>query len=161
MSYGTFDNDSISPETFQGLLMPTWARLYIEVSAELNDPSIAWFSDSVKDEFIALTGIDPRRAQFGSLDQQQKCLAIARELRNALYEADENAQLDGRDALDFASGWMSANDQICALAGPAGADILETLLAKAIAGGRYKNIDAFKSGFVLKYNSYSERASHG
>lgn len=142
---------SISPETFRDLVMPTWARVYLEVSSERNSGDLPWFADSVVEEFIALIGIDPRRAQFGTLEQQQRCLAAAREAREGLFHADEVAQKDGRPALDYAAGWMACRDLAMQLAGPPSIDVGEMMLTKALAGSRYTQEHDFSDGFRARY----------
>ena len=100
---------SLAPRDFLSLCSPSWARVYIELSYG-RDPSqdrLSWDSESVRKEFICLTGFDPAKLQFGEFHQQHAALNIARELDSALYQADEVEQLDGAPALQFASGWLS------------------------------------------------------
>lgn len=145
------DSSPISAESFRDLIMPTWARLYIEVSSAENNNDLAWNSGAVSDAFIFLTGIDPVRAQYGALEQQQRCLTASKELRDALFEADEVAQLDGQDALDYATGWMAFRDLISTLIGPISPAIYDALLERAKDAHVHVNTDHFCNGFFDRF----------
>lgn len=151
---------SISHDTFQEMIMPAWARLYIEVSnyknasnKQTNRKRVDFYSDDVMSMFVTLTGFDPRRAQYSTLDQQHKCLDAARELETALEMADELFQLDGYSALDFAAGWMACRDMARALVGHPDETILEPMLNRAVTSNHWKTEQAFIDGFKAKFET--------
>lgn len=155
------DQQPISMDTFQEMIMPAWARLYIEVSSSKNTAPktegtnrrqrVDFYSDEVMTMFVTLTGFDPRRAQFSALDQQHKCLDAAREMEAALELADEVYQLDGLPALDFAAGWMACRDMLRAMVGKPDEAVLEPMLNRATTTNHWQHEQAFVDGFKARF----------
>lgn len=153
-------------DTFREMIMPAWARLYIEISAIKNAHTgqghkdrLEFYSDAVMSTFITLAGFDPRRAQVANLEQQYKCLETAREMDIALEMADEIYQLDGAASIEFAAGWMACRDMISALIGKVrdlagkneGAQLFDEMLNRALSSTHVSNSEIFQKGFQAKY----------
>lgn len=149
-----FGPSPISPKTFHNLIQPTWARVYLEVAAKKTDENLEWESDEVLGEFISLTGFDPRRAQFSTVDVQMSALTASHELRRGLYEADEVAQLDGAPALDYAAGWMSCRDLM--MYSKLTVDNLEVAYHRCIASAGNRDESAFRLGFMDHFTKQTE-----
>lgn len=149
-SYNDFAESPISPKVFHERVMPTWARVYIEVAARRDDHSLDWMSDDVHKAFVALTGFDPWRAMYLDLGAQVAALDAAHEVGNALYDADEVAQLDGQPALDFAAGWMACRDII--LHSHVGPATLEAALQRSANAVGMNNVKEFAAGFMARFN---------
>lgn len=150
---GGFHSDfsPISPRAFYERVMPTWARVYIEVSHRASNSDLEWESEAVMREFIALAGFDPRRAQFFPAEGQFAALDASRELRVALFHADEHAQLDGAAALAYAAGWMSARDLVFVggfSVGTDDVDALRPLMERGRLSSGVADVEAFERGFL-------------
>ncbi|PPC84810.1 MAG: hypothetical protein CTY35_00375 [Methylotenera sp.] len=105
-------SEHINPGLFVELCNPAWARVYNELSfnRKSHNDRLAWTSEVVRRQFVALAGFDPGKLQYADVDAQSAALRAARELEAALFVADENEELDGRCALDYAHGWLTARD---------------------------------------------------
>jgi hypothetical protein len=108
------DTDPLEPRDFMEKCEVAWARIYIEVASEKKSYDVGWRDISVERVFLSLTGFVPSRYAFADLSTQLASLGRAREVTQALHNADEVFQLDGRPALDFAYGWMAAFDDVLA-----------------------------------------------
>lgn len=151
----------LHPGQFNEMCNPAWARVFIELSHDRNsvDSRLAWLSPQVKEWFIRLAGFDPTRTQYADMEQQHSALNSVRDLERALYEADEVAELDGFNALYFASGWMSARDF---LNGAKDSDVTDDeirLIAKRYISAHHSKPDtgkksafneSFESGFICR-----------
>lgn len=107
--YGADDHTPMPPAAFWDHLSPAWARVWLEVADELKDSRLPWKDLRVLEQWLRITGFNPKQFEFApELSQQQRALRLAREVVDALYVADEIEQLDGVPALDYAHGWMVA-----------------------------------------------------
>lgn len=146
-------HDHIAPGLFIEMINPAWARVHNELSFGRGvQDRLAWFSDSVRREFISLAGFDPAKGQYASLEYQHAHLNSARELECALYEADEHHELDGRDALDFAAGWMHYTDWMRGVDTsqiPSDEVLTQAATRGANSSGAVRT-EAFTSGFISR-----------
>lgn len=101
-----FKEMGIPPQEFVELCNPLWARIYIELSHA--NHGLSWTDQEVERVFLSLTGFNMFRMQFASEHEQRQALSMAREAERGLFVADEEEQLDGDQAIDYAFGWMAA-----------------------------------------------------
>lgn len=148
--------DHMNPGLFIELCNPAWGRVYNELSFNRvsHNERLAWTGEIVRKAFVMLAGFDPGKIQYADHEAQHAALDAARELETALFEADEIEQLDGKPALEFAQGWITARDWIAGADSSAlpDEDFVRNMANRFATsmGSPYKQ--EFQRGFVRRIN---------
>lgn len=141
---------------FQLLLNPAQARVYIEVHDSLKDKvspeDLLWNDHRVLSAFCNLLGVSQQYLERvthypRSIEEQLAITFRAKEMLNALWQADEKAQLDGQPALDFAHGWILSREWLKNIAICPNGQGCSRMKCPPITKARSAAIEATKSAF--------------
>lgn len=156
----TRDDDDLDNRNLLLEIFPTVARVLIELPRE-HQRLVNWqpFSCPARDEIEKIVGQKVER--ITTLEMHEQFVWLARLTGYALELADEVHQLDGKAALDFATGYVAGETSTHDLFG--GPESEEQALAAAIEQSplRASQASPFANGFQARRDQRRAAAADG